>query len=172
MLRLVVSFLLAVSLAACVASTSGMEGAQPPERIAMSLTSWGRPVGNWSVEANGRGTYTERVSANYAPYGPYRLDHHEFDVGPEGFARLWGEVAALPNPAPTYQQCNNLRTDGVYGKLEIAQRAETRTISIYDGCFDPDYRAFYGRVAAIDELVKQWGMAQPVARSESFNTEP
>lgn len=154
MLRLVVSFLLAASLTACAATTSGMDGAQPPDRIAMSLTSWGRSVGSWSIEADGKGIYTERVSANYTPYGPYRLDHHEFDVGPNEFARLWSEVAALPNPAPAYHECQNLRTDGVYGNLVVAQRAETAIVSYYDGCFDPDYRAFYGRVAAIDEQVK------------------
>ena len=159
--------LAALLLGACTTTPAGNA---PVDRIAYVTNSWGRVVSGWVVGPEGQGSWYERVndSGQPGPVGPYQLRYHEFDAGEGGFAELQGLLAGLPDSAPNPRDCEQFRTDDLYGTLRRTTGATTEEISYNQGCRDAWYQRFMGQLLAADALVEQWGKAAPMSGTESY----
>ena len=162
--------LAALLLSACTT----MPGPTPPaERVAYNTNSWGRVVSGWVVGSNGAGTCYERVndSGQPGPIGPYRLLHHDIEVGEAGFAELEALLAGLPDPVPNPSDCVQFRTDDLYGTLRRTSGSTTEEIAYNQGCRDASYQRFMAQLLAADALVAGWGKASPVIRTERYGSD-
>ncbi len=163
----------ALMLSACATTHSGPD---PVERIAYDTNSWGRVVSGWIVGSDGAGTWYERVnnSGQPGPVGPYEVRYHDFDAGDADFAKLQALLSSLPDQAPNPHDCEQFRTDDLYGTLRQTYGATTAEIAYNQGCRDASYQRFMDRLLAADALVAEWGKAAPVSRTERYasNGEP
>ena len=159
--------LAALMLSACATTPAG---SGPVERIAYDTNSWGRVVSGWIVGSDGAGTWYERVndSGQPGPVGSYQLRYHDFDVGPAQMAALEAVLAGLPDPAPNPRDCEQFRTDDLYGTLRRTYGATTEEVAYNQGCRDASYQRFMDRLLAADAQVAEWGKAAPVSRTERY----
>ena len=156
--------LAALLLSACATTPASID---PVERIAYDTNSWGRVVSGWVVGPEGQGTWYERLndSGQPGPVGPYRVKHHDFDVGEAGFAELQVLLAGVPDSAPNPRDCKQFRTDDLYGTLRRSSGSTTEEIAYNQGCRDTSYQRFMAPLLAADALVAEWGKAAPVTRT-------
>ena len=163
---LVVPLLLA---AACAdAKQSGVVKAQgaPVAAVAFRISSWGRPIDSWEVRSDGSARHVTRVSDEGAAFTRYRLEHREFTITAEDYARLVALAGELPQPRPSRDDCAERATDMPYGALELEKGGSRESIGFDVGCLDAPYQAFVGQLQAMDALVTGWAKAHAPARIE------
>jgi hypothetical protein len=159
--------LLFLASAACAEQTPvGKAQVAPIDSIAFHISSWGRPIDSWDVRADGTAHHAKMVSDAGAPFGTYRLEHREFTIAADDFARLAAIAAKLPQPRLQRDDCEQRVTDFPYGALEISQSGTTETIAFDTGCQDAPYQAFFDQLRALDERVTALAGGHPVARVE------
>ncbi len=151
-------------LGAC--QTVPAEPAAPPAALAFEVKSWGALIHSWSVAADGAATTVTRQSKSGSPWPPYTLEHRRFTLAAVDLARLQALAAALPNPEPTDDKCQQRMTDAAYGSLSIARGAEARALKFYEGCFDAYYAPYITQMKAIDALVMDAAAKAPIERRE------
>jgi hypothetical protein len=138
----------------------------PVAAVAFRISSRGRPIDGWEVRADGSASHVTRVSDEGEPFTSYRLEHREFTVSAEDYARLVALAGELPRPWPTRDACEELATDMPYGALELERGGASELIPFDVGCRDAPYQAFVGQLRAIDELVTGWARPNAPARIE------
>ena len=151
-------------LGAC--QTVPSEPAPGPASLAFEVKSWGALIHSWSVGADGAATAVSRQSKSGSPWPPYTLEHRRFTLSAADLAKLQALAAALPNPEPTDDKCQQRMTDAAYGTLSIARGGEARALKFYEGCFDAYYAPYIAQVKAIDALVMDAAVKAPVERRE------
>jgi hypothetical protein len=165
---LFVPLLLAASAACAQEAQVAKAGAAPIEAIAFRISSWGRPIDSWEVRADGTARHATMVADEGAPFGTYRLEHRAFTIAADDFARIAALAAALPQPRPQRDDCENRATDFPYGALELSRGGTDESISFDTGCHDAPYQEFVGQLQALDEAVTALATPHPVARVERF----
>src|SRR6478735_9516295 len=65
-----------------------VEQAAPIAAVSFRISSWGRPIDSWEVRADGSVRHVTRVSDEGAPFTTYRLEHREFTVTADDYARI------------------------------------------------------------------------------------
>ena len=144
-------------------------GAAEPARfetIAFEINSWGRPIDSWRVAADGSGAHVKMVQDEGADFRTYRLEHRQFTVSPEDYARLADMAAELPQPRLKREDCELRATDLPYGNVRLGGAAGEETIGFDVGCRDAPYQEFVARLRAMDELVTEWAERHPPVRIE------
>lgn len=159
------SIWLAVLACACLAPGVGHAhgGDAPPQwdAVAFEMRSWGAVMTEWSVHADGMGSWTG--TATDAPVVGARVTQkHELAVKSGEYAELLGTLAALPNPAPDAAACREFITDMPYGIVRLTRGATTTEIAWNAGCQDKDYAAFLGVLRAADAHMAATGRKSPV----------
>src|SRR5690242_8775548 len=80
--------------AACADAKDGTVGkaqaaqAGPIAAVSFRISSWGRPIDSWEVHADGSASHVTMVSDEGADFQTYRLEHREFTVTADDYARL------------------------------------------------------------------------------------
>lgn len=137
------------------------------DMVAFEMRSWGEPVTSWRIMADGQGSWTETVRENpNAPLGDHSLVWHELNADKDGVAKLFGILAALPQPAPSYRDCTDAISDQPYGNIRLTKGATTTEIAYNAGCLDDDYVAFLDVLRNANGLVEGWGKVGKVLRTE------
>ena len=155
--------------AACAQGTGkAPANAAQVEAIAFLISSWGRPIDNWEVRADGTARHATMVTDEGAPFTTYRLEHRAFTIAPEDFARLAAIATELPQPRLNREDCEHVVTDFPYGALELARDGASESIAFDTGCLDERYQAFVGQLQAMDEAVTALAREHPVTRVERF----
>lgn len=168
---LFVPLLLAASTACAQEGQVGKARAAPIEAIAFRISSWGRPIDSWDVRADGTAHHATMVTDEGAPFQTYRLEHREFTIAADDFARLAAIATALPQPRPQRDDCEMRATDFPYGALELSRAGTTESIAFDTGCHDAPYQAFVDQLQAMDDAVTALARPHPVARVERFGDE-
>jgi hypothetical protein len=163
-MRVAAISLVCALLSAC--QTVPTEPPAPPAALAFEVKSWGALVHSWSVAADGVATAVTRQSNSGSPWPPYTLEHRRFTLAAADLAKLQSLAAALPNPEPTDDKCQQRMTDAAYGSLSIARGAEARALKFYEGCFDAYYAPYIAQVKAIDALVMDAAEKAPIERRD------
>ncbi|MCB2066160.1 MAG: hypothetical protein KDE15_05915 [Erythrobacter sp.] len=164
--------LLALGLASLAACASAQDGPPPPpgpdwDMIAFEVKSWGVPIVQWQFSPQYGGVWTEATHAEGAPFGDYTLEFHALEADVDRYIALERLMRTLPTPAPESDQCENFMTDQPYGTLRLTRGATTTEIAWNAGCMDDHYVAFMAPLREADQLVRSWGEAVPVTRTES-----
>lgn len=159
------AFLLALlPLAACAASGVEAETAAPPfEAIAFDINTWGRPMGNWEVHADGT---VRHLRVEGSVFGAHTNEHREFTIDGAAYARLAALAAALPLPRLKRDDCKERATDLPYGSMRLTRGGSEEAIAFDVGCRDAPYQAFVGQLRAMDDLVGEWAGQRPATRVE------
>jgi hypothetical protein len=163
---LLVPLLLTASAACAEQSPVGKAKVAPIEAIAFRISSWGRPIDSWDVRADGTAHHVTMVTDEGAPFRTYRLEHREFTISADDFARLAATVAKLPQPRLQRDDCEQRVTDFPYGALDITSGGTSESIAFDTGCQDAPYQAFVDQLQAMDEAVTALAKPHPVARVE------
>lgn len=154
-------------------SASAREAAPPPpptspdwDMIAFEVKSWGEPVLSWRLLSNGGGSWTETIKKEGERLGQYALVVHEIEPNVRNYIAIERILRMLPNPAPDSNSCANFMTDMAYGSIRMTKGATTTEVAWNSGCIDEDYRAFLHTLKSADALVREWGKAGEVLRTE------
>lgn len=137
------------------------------DMVVFEMNSWGSPLSSWRILADGSGSWTETIREEGNSFGPYKLAWHEIESDIERSGELAQLLAALPEPAPDYEDCESRITDQPYGTIRLTRGSTTTEISWNAGCLDEDYAAFLDTLRTANELVEGWGHAAPITRTES-----
>ena len=158
--------------AACADAKEGAAGkaqvmsAAPIAAVSFRISSWGRPIDTWEVRADGSASHVTRVSDEGAPFQTYRLEHREFTITAEDYARVVALADELPQPRPSRDACEERVTDMPYGALELDSGGARESIAFDVGCRDAKYQAFVEQLHALDALVTDWAKLHAPARIE------
>lgn len=140
--------------------------AGPIAAVSFHISSWGRPIDSWEVRADGSASHVTMVSDEGAPFGAYRLEHREFAITAEDFARVVAMADELPQPRLSRDACELRATDMPYGALELARGGASEEIAFDVGCRDEAYQVFVEQVHAMDVLVTGWAKRHAAVRIE------
>ncbi len=142
--------------------------AQPSPIAAVSfrISSWGRPIDSWEVRADGSASHVTMVSDEGASFRTYRLEHREFTITPDDYARIAAMAEELPQPRPPRDDCDERMTDMPYGALALERGGAREEIAFDVGCRDEPYQAFVDQLHAMDELVTDWAKPHAPVRVE------
>lgn len=158
----------AALLAACApmpatTATSADMVATPLEAVGLTINSWGVPLHDWRIAADGSGSYT------YAEHKEGRSDFEAPLVTkhlagtPADFAR----IAALLADAERYArgetlQCRREITDMPYGDISWQRGGETATLRYDLGCRGADAEPVYTALGAAQDAVAALAADAPV----------
>lgn len=158
--------------AACADAKEGPVGkaqlaeAAPVAAVSFRISSWGRPIDSWEVRADGSASHVTRVSDEGAPFQVYRLEHREFTISADDYARIVAMAGQLPQPRLSRDDCEQRVTDMPYGALALERATAREEIAFDVGCRDERYQAFVAQLQAMDELVTTWAKPHAPARIE------
>jgi hypothetical protein len=140
--------------------------AGPIAAVSFHISSWGRPIDSWAVRADGSASHVTMVSDEGASFQTYRLEHREFTITADDYARIVALAGELPRPRLSRDDCEQRMTDMPYGALELERGGAREEIAFDVGCRDVRYQAFVEQVQAMDELVTGWAKPHAPARIE------
>ena len=163
---LLASVLLATAASAKDGAVGKAQAAAPVAAVAFRISSWGRPIDSWEIRADGSASHVTRVSDEGAPFTNYRLEHRQFTISADDYARVVAFAGELPRPWPTRDACGELATDMPYGALELERGGARESIPFDVGCRDAPYQAFVDQLQAMDELVTGWAKPNAPTRIE------
>jgi hypothetical protein len=157
--------------AACVEAKDGPVGkaqaqGAPIAAVSFRISSWGRPIDSWEVRADGAASLVTMVSDEGAPFQTYRLEHREFTITADDFARVAALAGDLPEPRLSRDDCEQRATDMPYGAVELDRGGAHEEIAFDVGCRDERYQVFVGQLHAMDELVAGWAKPHAPVRVE------
>jgi len=163
-------------LVLCGCGTQGLaQPASPPPPpqswsfIAFETKSWGEPLSSWRLLRNGGGSWTETIKAKGQRLGEYSIAWHEIEPNEQNYTAVERVLRRLPHPAPDFSECRNLVTDMPYGTIRLTSGATTIEISWNSGCMDESYRPFIDTLKEADAMVREWGKAGKVLRTEDVS---
>lgn len=122
------------------------------------MNTWGQPVTNWTVNADGSGTWSVSEPKD-GDYFNRETTTVSLPADNAAAAALAQGIAELPRTPPTGDGCRELITDQVYGALVIAQAAGAREYRYDAGCLDAPYVRFIATLQRVDGLVAARGRA-------------
>ena len=133
-------------------------GNAAPERtldaIEFKISSWGKPLSAWRVEASG----AARATRSKGPgLGSYRLVTTRFDVGKQGFAELRATLAAAEDAASDGPECGRRVTDFPYGEVVWTGGDERATLRFDLGCQNSALAPIHRALADADAQMEKWG---------------
>lgn len=137
--------------------------APPISMIAFEMNSWGSPLTQWQIDANGDGYWTGTAEPGAVRTGPpAKPVKHDLTAGKAAFANIARLAADLPVFAPEFEGCKQRITDQPYGKVRITRGATTTEFAYNAGCMDAPYLAFLAKLKALDQAVGSIGSKAPV----------
>lgn len=132
--------LLAAFLAACAASPAPVVSQTALTTIRVEWSSWGRPLGGWSITRGGEGTFTEGESTA------------TFAVSDELFGRVRDALSPYEGQA---FECRRVITDLPYGQLVwTSVGGGEQSIRFDSGCTSGDADAMFDRLERAQTLVQ------------------
>lgn len=159
---------LAALLAGCAPSpaperASDAMVATPLEAVALTINSWGVPLHDWRIEADGSGSYT---------HAEHKEGRSDFDAPlvtralagtPADFAR----IAALLADAERYGgnatlACTREITDMPYGEIRWQRDGATAALRYDLGCRGGDTAPVYAAIAAAQDAVEALAADSPI----------
>jgi len=158
--------------AACADAADGPGGkaqvaqAAPIAAVAFRISSWGRPIDSWEVRADGSASHVTMVSDEGAPFQVYRLEHRQFTIPTDDYARVVAMADELSQPRLSRDDCKERATDMPYGALVLERGGVREEITFDVGCRDKRYQVFVDQLDAMDELVTGWAKPHAPVRIE------
>jgi len=161
---IVPAFLMLTACATAPADAQRASASAPAYRaIAFEIKTWGRTAGSWSVEADGT---VRHQKIDGSVFNAHRVEHREFTIDAAAYAQLAAIAAELPQPRLDRSECEERATDLPYGAVRLTNGKGEEEVPFDSGCLDAPYRAFMGRVRAMDDLVAAWAERHPASRVE------
>lgn len=149
--------LIALALATSLAPQDLPNAPAPRLRaIAFDSHSWGRPVSEWTVDAQGNGTLTVPEPGIY---DAKTLVTRRFAAGTAGFRKL-RVLLARAELRIGARECSPSITDQIYGSISWT-RTTGRVVqfAFNKGCSDAASRLVLGDLAKAEALVTEWAAA-------------
>jgi hypothetical protein len=134
-------------------------GAAPaPEPIGLTVSSWGRELGEWEVQPDGSIRYTSNPKPDAARTGPYTLETRASGPDPTRYA----EIAELMAPGRAWigktMPCADRITDMPYGEVHWG----AAKLAFDSGCRDKGTAAIVEGFHTADDRIEQWMKDAPV----------
>lgn len=162
----------AIVLAAlCVASPAAAQ-VQPPlkqpapvlDRIELELSSWGRPLTRWSIDASG---VVLRTDPEPGVHNAKRLVTRRAAVGTTRFREIRVLLAYAENRAGSRLACTQMLTDGPYGKARWVHRhGKPHELSFYTACKERATRDIVTALQKADERIADWTANAEIVKTE------
>ena len=151
---------LALTLAATAAA--GRPAAGAGESLALTVSSWGKPLFDWRVSADGAAVYRYSRAVAGGGFRDYDLVTKRFRLGRGDLAKLRALLAPGRRYAGSELSCTSRITDQPYGRIAWGS-AELR----YDlGCRSPESRPVYAGLEAAQDLIEKRAARAPVGSVE------
>ena len=144
------------ALAGCSAHRPESAGARASTSRSLSVetNSWGKPVTNWTIGADGEGRYSFSRDVPGGGFRDYDLVTMRFAVSAANFAKVEGLLAEARPFAGAQIPCTLRITDGLYGRIGWNDGAAPLTVPFNVGCLSPTAEAIYHRLRDAQDLVK------------------
>ncbi|MEP9358848.1 hypothetical protein [Sphingomonas sp. KR3-1] len=158
----------AVLLAACAPAPQPRTAVNiPVELIEFRVSSWGKIVSEWSVQANGAASYTHAEGPGLGT----RLVTREFNVGRRGVAQIRAllapaEDAAGAMPPP---ECGDRWTDFPYGSIRWYKGLMDQALAFDLGCKNPKLKPIHDAVGAAEKQMASWSKTGEVIEDKEMN---
>lgn len=144
--------------------------ARPPagvavEAIRLRISSWGKPVSEWQIQAGGQATYAHAEGPGLGT----RLVTHKFDAGRQGFARiraLLGPAEAVTGAQP---ECGERWTDFPYGSITWSQGVADKMLAFDLGCKNPSLKPIHEAMGAAEKQMADWSKNGQIIEDKEMN---
>jgi hypothetical protein len=156
---------LAMALGAGLAATAaaGKPAPRTGESLALTMSSWGKPLFDWQVSADGAAVYRYSAKVPGGGFRDYDLVTKKFRLGRADLAKLRKLLAPGRRYAGTELPCRDRITDMPYGRIAWGS-AELR----YDlGCRSPATQPVHEGLEVAQVLMERLAAKAPVASVES-----
>ncbi|MDT8760386.1 hypothetical protein MZO42_16920 [Sphingomonas psychrotolerans] len=147
----------AIALALMAATAAGGPDTipAPAGTISMEMNSWGKRVSDWSIDPGGNGRYAAAVPTVFAPDAHWIV--RKVAVGPAGYRKLRGALAAVEHRPAGALPCTIAITDGAYGQVRWTQlRGKHRAVDYTAGCREPATQSAVGAIMKADAMMRRW----------------
>lgn len=163
---------LALALAALCAATPAMAQTPPQlkqpapvlDRIELELSSWGRPLTRWSIDASG---VVLRTDPEPGVHNAERLVTRRARVGTTRFREIRLLLAYAENRAGSRLACTQMLTDAPYGKARWVRRnGRTPELSFYTACNERAAQEIVAALQKADERIADWTQKGEIVKTE------
>ncbi|MFL6856570.1 MAG: hypothetical protein ACJ8EB_01535 [Allosphingosinicella sp.] len=160
---LAVAVAVAVGMGLAATAAAGQPAPGAGESLALSASSWGKPLFDWRVSADGEAVYRSSVKVPGGAFRDYDLVTRRFRLGRAELARLRRLLAPGRRYAGTELPCRgDMISDMPYGRIAWGS-AELK----YDlGCRSPETKPVHRGLEAARELMERLAAKAPVASVE------
>jgi hypothetical protein len=141
--------------------TLGSASAREP--IGLSVSSWGRQLGEWEVQPDGSVRYTSNPTPDGARIGPYTMETRASGPDPTRYAQIVELMAPGRAWIGKSLPCTDRMTDMPYGEVHWGNAK----LAFDSGCRDKDTAAIVEGFHDADDRIEQWMKEAPVVATRT-----
>lgn len=123
--------------------------------IAFKISSWGKPLSQWHIAADGSGEWIETLGTGKDFYDAKQVPH-PIAADAAHMAELRTILAGAEKAAGAGLKCKQEITDMPYGEVVWTRADGERKLSFNLGCRSTSAEAVYAALATADDKVKSW----------------
>jgi hypothetical protein len=157
-----------LAMAALGALLVSPAGAAPrPDSLSLELSSWGKPLFEWTASRSGHATYTASQAVPAGSFRDYDLVTRAFRISNTDYRRLEALLAPGRRYAGRTLPCRDRITDLPYGRIGWKQRGRTRELRFDLGCRSAETARVHAGLEAARSLMERLAArARVVGRRE------
>lgn len=134
---------------------SPAQAAPSPDGLSLEISSWGKPIFDWTVSRSGLARYTASEKTPSGNFRDYDLVTRSFRVSAADYRR----IEALLKPGRRYAggriPCERAITDMPYGRIGWTEQGRTRETSFDLGCRSREAAPVHGGLQAAQDLMER-----------------
>lgn len=147
-------------------ATIPMEAAPDFDAIAFEVSSWGRPLQSWRVEAGGAAEF--RKAETLSHFQHFRVDTQRWTLALEDVMRIASLLAIARRHGETEIACTERVTDQPYGRITWQVAGASHELPFDTGCINASARAPLDAIRAADALIAERAASVPVVASDEI----
>jgi hypothetical protein len=136
--------------------------APPTESLSLKMSSWGKPVFDWTVNRSGLSSYTASRPGRSGRFQDYDLVTRAFRVSPADFRRLEALLAPGRRFAGRTMECGARATDFPYGRIAWTVAGRTQELKFDLGCRSAETGPVHAGLKSAQDLVDRLAAKAPI----------
>jgi hypothetical protein len=146
--------LVAAALGALLQSSIAAS-APPADSLSLKMSSWGKPLFDWTVNRSGLSSYTASRPAPSGNFREYDLVTRSFRISPADFRRLEKLLAPARRFAGRTMACDERATDFPYGRIAWKASGRTSELGFDLGCRSAQTGPVHSGLKSAHDLVER-----------------
>jgi len=154
---------MSLAVAALAALLPSAAAAAPAtDSLSLKISSWGKPLFDWTVNRSGLSSYTASKDAPSGNFREYDLVTRAFRISPADFKRLEKLLAAGRRFAGRAMSCDERATDFPYGRIAWTAAGRTSELKFDLGCRSAETGAVHSGLKSAQDLVERLAAKAPI----------